>query len=231
MEDHMTNKGLRKIFLGGLFATLPLYAQWDLRLEIPSVNSRNLPDALLSGSTGLQKGEFDTGKGFIVTGSKTIFDAGLLSLDGSLEYSEFKSTGSMIQYSTTALPVTLAQTQLASQIKQQGIGVGLNAQVWAPFIGVAGEFGLIQRFQSYEVLLDSATQSKTIGRTWMRVGARYRIPFIPFDAYVAASWQQPLNASKPVTINSAQSLVDLLNTQGTGQEFNRLWTFGIGVRY
>ena len=216
----MKLKMLKWLILAAVIS-LPLSAQWDIRLEIPSANSSNLPDALITGSTALQKGEFNMGKGYIVTGSKAIFDAGILSLDGSLEYSEFKSMGTMTQ----------AQNLLASQIKQQGIGVGLNAQVWAPFIGVAGEFGLIQRFQSYEVILDSASKSKTIGRTWMRVGARYRIPFVPFDAYIAASWQQPLNTSKPVAITSAQSLVDLLNTQGTGQEFNRLWTFGVGIRY
>jgi len=116
-------------------------------------------------------------------------------------------------------------------VKQQGLGVGLNAIIWAPFIGVGGEFGLIQRFQSYEVILDKVSNSKTIGRTWMRVGARYRIPFVPVDAYITASWQQPLNANKPVVVNSTQSLLDLLNTQGTGQEFNRLWTFGVGIRY
>lgn len=220
MEEFVKLKILKWLILSAVIS-LPLSAQWDIRLEIPSVNSSNLPDALITGSTALQKGEFNMGKGYIVTGSKAIFDAGILSLDGSLEYSEFKSMGTMTQ----------AQNLLASQIKQQGIGVGLNAQVWAPFIGVAGEFGLIQRFQSYEVILDSASKSKTIGRTWMRVGARYRIPFVPFDAYIAASWQQPLNASKPVAITSAQSLVDLLNTQGTGQEFNRLWTFGVGIRY
>lgn len=220
MEEFVKLKILKWLILSAVIS-LPLSAQWDIRLEIPSVNSSNLPDALITGSTALQRGEFEMGKGYIVTGSKAIFDAGILSLDGSLEYSEFKSMGTMTQ----------AQNLLASQIKQQGIGVGLNAQVWAPFIGVAGEFGLIQRFQSYEVILDSASKSKTIGRTWMRVGARYRIPFVPFDAYIAASWQQPLNASKPVAITSAQSLVDLLNTQGTGQEFNRLWTFGVGIRY
>ncbi|MFZ9834501.1 MAG: hypothetical protein ACO3D2_00475 [Holophagaceae bacterium] len=207
--------------MGLAMGTLPLSAQWDLRLEIPSANSRNLPDTLLTGSTALQKGQFDLGKGYIVTGSKALFDLGVVSLDGSLEYSEFKATGT----------VTQVQRILASQIKQQGLGVGLNAMVWAPFIGVAGEFGVIQRFQSYEVILDNVSKSNTLGRTWMRVGARYRIPFIPLDAYVTASWQQPLNASKPVEVSSTQSLVDLLNTQGTGQEFNRLWTFGVGIRY
>ncbi len=208
-------------FIAYISFMVSLSAQWDIRVEIPSAKSSNLPNVLLAGSTALQKGEFDMGKGYIITGSKAIFDVGLLSFDGSLEYSEFKASGTMTQ----------AQRLLASQVKQQGVGLGLNAMVWAPFVGVAGEFGLIHRFQSYDIVLDTASKSKTFGRTWMRIGARYRIPFVPFDAYVTASWQQPLSPDKPVVINSAQSLVDLLNTQGTGQEFNRLWTFGVGVRY
>lgn len=217
--------------LVSMIVVLPLSAQWDIRLEIPSPKSNNLPNTLLTGTTALQGGEFDTGKGYIVTGSKAIFDAGLFSLDGSLEYSDFKNEGTMAQLPTTGLPVSQTQINLTSSVKQQGLGVGLNAIIWAPFIGVGGEFGLIQRFQSYEVILDKVSNSKTIGRTWMRVGGRYRIPFVPVDAYITASWQQPLNASKPVVVNSTQSLLDLLNTQGTGQEFNRLWTFGIGIRY
>ena len=108
----MKLKMLKWLILAAVIS-LPLSAQWDIRLEIPSANSSNLPDALITGSTALQKGEFNMGKGYIVTGSKAIFDAGILSLDGSLEYSEFKSMGTMTQ----------AQTLLASQIKQQGIGV------------------------------------------------------------------------------------------------------------
>ncbi|MFM8441485.1 MAG: hypothetical protein ACKN97_09370, partial [Acidobacteriota bacterium] len=52
-----------------MVAVLPLAAQWDIRLEIPSPKSSNLPNTLLAGTTALQGGEFDTGKGYIVTGS------------------------------------------------------------------------------------------------------------------------------------------------------------------
>lgn len=221
---------LKLIFLSCALATIPLMAQWDIRVEIPSASSGNLPDALVAGTTNLTKGTFNTGEGYIISGSKAIFDLGLFSLDGGLEFSQVKTIGSMSQLTTTGLPFP-GQEKIGSSLKQQGVGVSLNAIIWAPFIGLGGEFGLIQRFQTFNIDLGTATKSKNLGRTWMRIGARYRIPFIPFDAYVTASWQQPLNATQPVTINSAQSLVDLLNTQGTGQEFNRLWTFGVGVRY
>lgn len=217
----MKRTTLMLVFLLALGSSLPLAAQWDLRLEIPAAHGNDLPSVLISGSTDLYKGDFDAGKGYIATVSRNFIDWGLISLDGNLEYSRMNSNGKY----------TKLQTILLSKVKQEGIGLGLNAHVWVPFFGIAGEFGVIQRLHSYDIVLGVDKNKENLSRTWMRVGGRWKVPIVPVDAYVCASFQQPLNSKNPVQISSAQSLLNLLQTQGAGQEFDRLWTFGVGVRF
>jgi len=49
--------------------------------------------------------------------------------------------------------------------------------------------------------------------------------------YLAASYQQPLSKDHPVRVNSVQDLSAYLSAQGSGQEFSRMWTFGVGVQF
>lgn len=213
---------MRLALLPICLAALPLCAQWDLRLELPRPKGQSLPQTLISGTSDLVVGDFDTGKGFIATANRRIVQVGpLLKLEGGLEYSQFTADGNL------AAGTSAQDTKL----KQQGIGVGLNAQVWVPFVGLAGEIGLIQRFQRYTLDTTGASQSKDLSRTWLRVGARWRLPSVAVHPYLAASYQQPVSKDKPVKLSSVSDLATYFSAQGNGQEFERLWTFGLGLTF
>lgn len=202
--------------------SLPLCAQWDLRLELPRPTGQSLPQTLLSGSGQLVAGGFDTGKGFIATANRQIFQIGpLLKLEGGLEYSQFSANGNLAKGTGTQ----------GTTLKQQGAGVDLNAQIWVPFVGIAGEIGLIQRFQRYTVDTEGASSAKDLSRTWLRVGARWRVPSVVVHPYVVASYQQPVTKDRPVKLSNVSDLTAYLTAQGSGQEFERLWTFGVGVSF
>jgi len=205
-----------------LLTAAPLYAQWDLRLELPRPSGQNLPQTLISGTGELVDKGFDTGKGFIASANRRLFQVGpLLKLEGGFEYSQFTADGGL----------SVGTTTQSTKLKQQGVGVGLNAQVWVPFVGIAGEIGLLQRFQHYTVNTAGASSTKDLSRTWLRVGARWRIPSVIVHPYVAASYQQPVSKDHPVQLSSASDLGAYFAAQGNGQEFERLWTFGVGVAF
>jgi hypothetical protein len=201
-------------------AGLPLCAQWDLRLEFPRPSGQSLPQTMINGISN--SGDLNTGNGFIASANRHIFQIGpLLKLEGGLEYSQFNADGNLVAGTITS----------GTKLKQQGIGAGLNAQVWVPFVGVAGEIGLIQRFQHYTFDAPGTSNTKDLSRTWLRVGARWRIPSVVVHPYLAASYQQPVTKDHPVKLSSASDLVSYLGAQGNGQEFERLWTFGVGVAF
>ena len=202
--------------------SLPLAAQWDLRLELPRPTGQSLPQTLLSGSGQLVAGHFDTGKGFIATANRQIFQLGpLVKLEGGLEYSQFSADGSLSKGAAAQ----------GTTLKQQGAGVDVNAKIWVPFVGLAGEIGLIQRFQRYTLDTAGAASAQDLSRTWLRVGARWRIPSIVVHPYVVASYQQPVSKDRPVKLSSASDLAAYFSAQGSGQEFERMWTFGAGVTF
>ncbi|MFN7958684.1 MAG: hypothetical protein U0P46_10245 [Holophagaceae bacterium] len=213
---------MRLALLPVCLAALPLSAQWDLRLELPRPSGQSLPQTLLSGSGQLVSGDLDTGRGFIASANRRLFQLGpLLKLEGGLEVSQFTADGSLSQDGTTQ----------ATKLKQQGLGVGLNAQLWVPFVGLAGEFGLIQRLQHYRYDTAGASSTKDLSRTWVRVGARWRVPSVVVHPYLAASYQQPVTKDRPVKLSSSSDLAAYFSAQGSGQEFERLWTFGVGVTF
>ena len=49
--------------------------------------------------------------------------------------------------------------------------------------------------------------------------------------YLVASYQQPVTKDHPVQLSSAADLATYFTAQGSGQEFQRLWTFGVGVAF
>lgn len=205
-----------------LVAALPLCAQWDLRLELPRPSGQSLPQTFLVGTGQLVAGDLDTGKGFIATVSRQLFQVGpLLKVEYGLEYTQFTADGTLAKGAGSQ----------GTQLKQKGLGVGLNAQVWVPFVGLAGEIGLIQRFQSYTLDTAGASNAKNLSRTWLRVGGRWRIPSVVVHPYLVASYQQPLQKDRPVQIGSVADLGTYFATQGNGQEFERMWTFGAGVTF
>ena len=213
---------MRLALLPICLAALPLSAQWDLRLELPRPSGQSLPQTLLSGSGQLVSGDLDQGRGFIASANRRIFQLGpLLKLEGGVEVSQFTADGSLSQGATT-------QT---TKLKQQGLGVSLNAQLWVPFVGIAGEFGLIQRLQHYRYDTAGASATKDLSRTWLRVGARWRIPSVVVHPYLTASYQQPVTKDRPVKLSSSSDLAAYFSAQGSGQEFERLWTFGVGVAF
>ncbi|WLT31586.1 hypothetical protein [Geothrix sp. PMB-07] len=213
---------MRLAYLPLCLLSLPLCAQWDLRLELPRPTGQSLPQTLLSGSGQLVGGTFDTGKGFIATANRQFFQFGpLLKLEGGVEYSQFTADGSLAKGSGSQ----------GTTLKQQGAGLDVNAQVWVPFVGIAGEIGLIQRFQRYTVDTAGASSAKDLSRTWLRVGARWRIPSVIVHPYVVASYQQPVTKDRPVKLNSVADLATYFTAQGSGQEFERMWTFGAGVTF
>jgi hypothetical protein len=116
-------------------------------------------------------------------------------------------------------------------LKQSGVGAGLNAQFWIPFSGVAGELGLIQRFQDYEYDLGSSSLDSHLSRTWLRAGLRWRLALPLAAPYVAVSYQRPVSVSHPTELGSVQNRPSYLAAQGMGQEFDRLWTLGVGIQF
>ena len=213
---------MRRACLPLLLAALPLCAQWDLRLELPRPSGQSLPQTLLSGTGQLAAGEFDTGKGFIASASRRLFQVGpLLKLEAGVEYSQLSADGSL----------SLGAASQGSKLQQKGLGAGLNAQLWVPFVGLAGEIGLLQRFQRYTLETAGAASTRDLSRTWLRVGARWRIPSVVVHPYLAASYQQPVTKDRPVKLGSTADLAAYFTAQGSGQEFERLWTFGVGVAF
>ena len=213
---------MRLALLPLCLAALPLCAQWDLRLELPRATGQNLPQTLISGTGKLVAGDFNTGGGFIASANRRLLQVGpLLRLEGGLEYTQFSADGTLINGTAT-------QT---SKLTQQGLGAGLNVQLWVPFVGIAGELGLIQRLQHYSYDTAGASSTKNLSRTWLRVGTRWRIPSVVVHPYLAASYQQPVSKDHPVKLGSASDLGSYFTAQGSGQEFERLWTFGVGVAF
>jgi hypothetical protein len=210
------------VFLTVCLAAAPLCAQWDLRLELPRPTGQNLPQTLISGTGKLAAGDLNTGSGFIASANRRIFQLGpLLKLEGGLEYSQLSADGRL----------ATGTASQGTKLKQQGVGAGLNAQVWVPFVGIAGELGLIQRFQRYTFDTAGASSTKDLSRTWLRVGARWRLPSVLVHPYLVASYQQPITKDHPVKLGSASDLASYFTAQGSGQEFERMWTFGAGVAF
>lgn len=208
-------------------ATLPAAAQaWDLRLEVPFAKGQSLPQTLIQGTSQTVSGDLDTGKGAILSVNHRLLRIGpILKFEWGAEFSSLRSSGQLNQQAGTT--VTTADTTLT----QKGVGLGLNAQFWVPFIGLAGELGAIQRFQRYEYEAASTSHTQDLSRTWLRVGARWRLPLPVLKLYLAASYQEPISKERPVRLNSTANLGTYLNAQGSGQEFERLWTFGAGVQF
>lgn len=205
-----------------LTAALPLAAQtWDLRLELPFPKGQNLPQTLISGSGELVRGGLDTGHGYILSASHRLVRVGpVLKLEWGTEFSHWQADGQLLN--GTAISST--------QLRQTGLGLGLNAQFWLPFTGAAGELGLIERVQHYSFEAAGEKQTETLARPWLRVGLRYRLP-LPFAPYLAASYQQPITKDQPVKLQSTADVQGYLKAQGSGQEFERMWTFGLGVMF
>ena len=201
---------------------LPAFAQWDLRLELPRPQGQNLPQTLITGTGQLASGNFDPGQGYLASINRRLFQIGpLFKLEGGLEYSRLTANGRL----------ALAAATQGTKLQQRGVGVGLNAQIWVPFVGLAGEFGLIQRFQRYTYDTAGAAATRDLNRTWLRVGARWRIPSVVVHPYVAASYQQPVTKDHPVKLGGSTDLASYFAAQGSGQEFERMWTFGVGVSF
>ena len=202
-------------------ANLPLAAQaWDIRAEVPFPKGQSLPQTLIQGT--LTAGSLDTGKGVILSVSHRIVRVGpVLKFEWGMEYADWKAGGEIQSGATSA----------GSSLHQSGLGLGLNAQFWVPFTGVAGELGVIQRLQRYRYSGYAASQDHNLSRTWLRVGMRWRLPLPVISPYVAASYQEPISKNHPVHLDSAQDVPAYLSAQGSGQEFQRLWTFGVGVQF
>jgi hypothetical protein len=200
-------------------AAAPLAAQsWGLRVEVPFPKGQNLPQTLLTGTGQLASGSLDTGKGLLATLDRRLIVFGpILRLEATFEGAWLRSEGD----------VAIGTLRGRGTLTQAGVGAGLNVQFWIPFVDLGGEVGLQQRVQRYRYSAEGATAEHTLGRPWLRVGARWRLP-LPFRPYLAASYQQPVTQDHPVKLSSAADLGALVSAQGSGQEFDRMWTFGVG---
>jgi len=213
------------------FLALPLSAQaWDLRGEVPYPSGQNLPQTFLSGTGDLVHGTLNTGTGSIVTLSSRILRIGpILKFEWLGEVAQWQANG---QIQTTSNGTTTSQS---STLTQKGIGVGINAQLWIPFTGFAAEVGVIERFNAYQYSGTgdgtSASQSQNLTQPWMRIGARFALMIPDFTPYICASYQQPITSTSPLQVNSSQDLKTLFSAQGSGQQFNRVWTFGVGIMF
>lgn len=206
-----------------ILAALPLGAQaWDLRVELPFAKGQNLPQTLIQGTGQLATNSLDTSKGMILTASHRIVRVGpVLKLEWGAEATRWTSDGSL----------RLGSSAQGSSLQQQGFGLGANAQFWVPFTGLAGELGLIQRFQQYRLEGVGIRNEENLNRTWLRAALRFRLPLGPISPYLTASYQQPLTRERPIQVNSAADLASYLRVQGKGAEFERMWTFGGGLQF
>ena len=211
---------LSKLFPLALLA-LPLSAQaWDVRLEAPFPKGQDLPRTTIAGLS--TAGSLDTGRGAILTVSHRIQRLGpVLKFEWNAEYAQLWADGTIQQ----------GQAGASSRLRQSGLGAGVNAQFWVPFTGFAGELGLLERFHSYRYEGAGAARDRTLARPWLRAGLRWALPLPGLGLYLAASYQHALAADKPVQQASAQDLGSYLGAQGSGQEFQRLWTLGAGITF
>ncbi|MDR3672961.1 MAG: hypothetical protein P4L36_19100 [Holophaga sp.] len=202
---------------------LPLSAQaWDLRLEAPFAQGQDLPRTTLQTPGQSAAGSLDTGHGVIFTVSHRIVRVGpVLKFEWNAEYAQLQADGRIQQ----------GQATLSSRLRQSGFGAGVNAQFWMPFTGFAGELGLLGRVHSYRYEGAGAVRDETIARPWLRAGLRWVLPFPGISPYLAASYQQPLTRDKPAQQGSARDMDAYLGAQGAGQEFQRLWTVGLGISF
>jgi hypothetical protein len=206
-----------------VFLVLPLGAQaWDVRVEAPFPAGQNLPPTFLQSPGEVVSGSLDTGKGFILTGSHRIIRVGpVLKFEWSAELAQWRADG-QLQEGTGAVP---------SRLEQKGFGLGVNAQFWVPFTGLAAELGAIGRYQKYTFQGGGASQDEHLIRPWLRAGLRWNLPMPGITPYLAVSYQQPVTRDKPRELNPAPDLKGYLAAQGAGQEFQRLWTVGIGLSF
>jgi len=202
---------------------LPMSAQtWDVRLEAPFATGQDLPGARLQDTGQVASGSLDRGHGAIVTLSHRIVRVGpVLKFEWNAEWTQLSADGQLRQGTAAS----------ASRLRQTGLGAGVNAQFWVPFTGVAGELGLTGRFQSYRYQGAGQAKDKDIARPWLRLGLRWNLPFPGPSPYLAASYQVPLLRDQPVASGAAPDLGAYLGAQGAGQEFQRLWTLGVGVAF
>jgi hypothetical protein len=206
------------------FLALPLAAQaWDIRAEVPFANGQNLPETVLSGTQQAVSGTLNEGSGSIFTLSGRIFRVGpVLKLEWNAEYAEWNASGQVQQGGNSQ----------GSSLSQKGVGFGVNAQFWVPFTGLAAEVGLIERANSYNYQTAGASQNQNFIQPWMRIGIRWELPMpIDVNPYICASYQQPLNSTSPTHETVIDSLPSYFSAQGTGQQFNRVWTFGVGIMF
>ena len=205
--------------------SLPLAGQaWDLRAEIAAPKGQALPPALVAGLGQVAQSGLGAGTGAIFTVSHRIIRVGpVLKLEWGAELFQWVANGQAVAGPDTA----------ATRLKQTGLGLGANAQFWVPFTGLAGELGLIGRYQDYKMTVDGAEQDRHLVRPWLRAGIRYNLPLpLPLvSPYLAASYQVPISRSSPVAGGDAATLGAYLSGQGTGQEFQRLWALGVGVTF
>jgi hypothetical protein len=200
----------------------PLAAQaWDLRLEAPFPKGQSLPATAIQ-DAGPASGGLDTGQGVIFTVGHRIMRVNpVLKFEWNAEFSQLQASGQIHQ----------GQASAGSRLSQSGIGAGVNAQFWVPFTGFAGELALLGRLQSYRYAGAGAAQTETLLRPWLRTGLRWNLPFPGIEPYLAASYQVALVRDQPVQQDSAPTLPAYLSAQGAGQEFDRMWTVGVGVTF
>lgn len=202
---------------------VPLVGQaWDVRVERPFLSGQELEPGVVGGMGALTGDDLDRGRGVILSVNHRLVRVNpVLRLDWMAEYSDWKADGA------ARIGAGVHRTHLG----QKGFGAGINAQFWIPFTGAAGELGVIQRLQDYRYTVAGSSVDHRISRTWLRVGARWRLALPSAAPYVAISYQRSLSSARPARKDSYPDLAACLAAQGSGQEFERMWTVGAGVQF
>lgn len=205
----------------GLAAPVLAAQAWELRLEAPCLRGQDLPPAVVEGG-GVLAAELRSGRGLIIGLHRRLLVAGpVLRFQAGLEVTRWQAQGDL----------RLDGRRSGTDLRQQGFGLGVDAQFWVPFTGIAGELGLVQRFQDYRFATAVGTSSQHLARTWLRAGVRWRVPAPALRPFLAASVQAPLGPGRPVRAAEGTVPAAALAIQGSGQEFDRLWSFGVGVGF
>jgi hypothetical protein len=163
-------------------------------------------EAPFAQATMAGSGSLDTGHGAIFTLSHRIVRVGpVLKFEWNAEFAQLRADGQ-------------TQPGAGSRLKQDGAGAGINAQFWMPFTGFAGELGLLERVHSCSYEGAGFSRSETIASPWLRAGLRWVLPFLGTSPYLAASYQKPLTRDQALQ-------------PGSVQQFQHLWTLGVGLAF
>ncbi|MBI4913656.1 MAG: hypothetical protein HY823_13045 [Acidobacteria bacterium] len=203
-----------------LLPTLLGAQPWEVQAEGVRAEAPRLEGASLRGFEGSAGGSFQTGDGFVVSLNRRLWIPGpTFRLVGHLEWARWSTRGQ----------ISGGGAQVPTCLRQEGPGLGLGAQFWLPFTGLAAEAAVLQRFHRERASAGAASWDPFRSRPWVRGGLRWRTPGprgLPLT--LLFSYQAGRAPSRPPPGPAPADLPAYFAAQGP-PGFTRLWSFGLAV--